>query len=94
MPSVSSEPEASIKLVVAEVVARFDECSGLGGEHYVLKLHDGSNRVIHAGGHGSSLDLIPIRSTRHAFVIAEIHPELDALGRSERHIRFLQRFFE
>jgi hypothetical protein len=67
-------------LAIGEVVMRLDECSGLGGEHYVIRLADGSGRVVHAGGHGSRLDLIPAGMTapgmtKPTFVVVELEPD-------------------
>lgn len=50
--------------VVLSTVARFDECSGAGGEHYVFRVDDPSGGardpvLVHAGGHAVYLDLLP-----------------------------------
>lgn len=81
VPEESAPPAThATMLAVAEVVLRVDECSGLGGEHYVLRLHDGTDRLIHAGGHGARLELIPFKSRNHAFVIAELDLEPALVG--------------
>ncbi|MBA2542080.1 MAG: hypothetical protein H0V17_20740 [Deltaproteobacteria bacterium] len=59
-------------VAVAEVVSRDEECTGLGGEHYVIRLLDGSRRVLHAGGHGARLGLIPEQGFGRAFVVVDV----------------------
>ncbi len=90
--AVPTVPDGS--LVVAEVVQRVDECSGLGGEHYVLRLHDGTRRTVHAGGHGARLDLIPFGSTARAFVVAEIDLAPITFGDSGWCLNALPRHFD
>lgn len=77
-PTVASPaaPRDDRRLVIGEVTQRVEECSGMGGEHYVIRLADGSGRIVHAGGHGARLGLIPdgmpVRDTQ--FVVVELEP--------------------
>lgn len=80
-PAVSApKPKPPITtLAVVEVIQRFDESSGLGGEHYVLRIHDGRKppRLAHAGGHGVYLGLLGSHSLaktrpQSTFYVAEL----------------------
>ncbi len=59
IPVVAPKPDDGRVFSIVRVTQRFDECSGAGGEHYVLTLDDGTRRLAHAGGHAVDLDLIP-----------------------------------
>ena len=57
-------------LAIVDVAMGGVECSGLGGNHFVLTLRDGSSRIVHAGGHGSQIELTgPLGQ---GFAVAEI----------------------
>jgi hypothetical protein len=57
---VAPKPDDGREFAIVRVTQRIDECSGAGGEHYVLALDDGTRRLAHAGGHAVDLDLIPV----------------------------------
>jgi hypothetical protein len=57
---VAPKPDDGRVFAIVRVTQRIDECSGAGGEHYVLALDDGTRRLAHAGGHAVDLDLIPV----------------------------------
>jgi hypothetical protein len=67
-------PKPKATLAVVEVIQRFDECSGAGGEHFVLRIHDGGKpRLAHAGGHASYLGLLGTpQKPRSTFYVAEL----------------------
>jgi hypothetical protein len=72
--SAIAQPKPKTTLAVVEVVQRFVECTGAGGEHYVLRIHDGRKppRYAHAGGHGSYLGLLDRTQRQPAFFLAEL----------------------
>jgi hypothetical protein len=74
--SASAQPaKPRPTLAVVEVVQVFHECSGAGGEHYVLRIHDGRKppRLAHAGGHAVYLFLSPrLAPKTPTFLVAEL----------------------
>lgn len=52
-------PPPTTQFVLADVLQRYDEGTGAGGQHYLLTLLDGTNRQAHAGGHALHQNLLP-----------------------------------
>ncbi len=71
-PPTTFELSPGTLLAVVEVVTVAQECSGMGGEHAVLRLLDGSERIAHAGGHGSQLGLESQTMKGRTYLVAEI----------------------
>lgn len=73
-PSPPPTVVESTRFVLAEVLQRYYEGTGAGGQHYLLTLLDGTNRRAHAGGHALYQNLLPtvVQPRQPALAVVEL----------------------